>query len=366
MNDTLLQLLENQASVNGRYSKLQRISTSPGGGGNFSLTFTAYDQVMAQTVVLKFDDPWVPEKYRHECFDREAAILAKFKGEPNVVQLFEGVSAFNFSVSLPGGAVLPIPLRFFSLEQARFSLFEYIQQPKKKYGPLRSLIYFREVCKGVQRLHAAKVCHRDLRPQNCFVMTGSYVVVGDLGTAKVLFEDKAVPSPMAIYHEPVGALTHTAPELLCCLDSNADIVFASDIYSLGAILFELFTKAELSGYLYSIQEITDTMIQPFSKVDDVSKRKQYFDASIGALEAACPLPNIEDIAPDGTVPESIRIRLNRLYKGLAALDYRKRMVRFDWVFMQIEIMTRILLADLVRTRRAQFKARRRAVAQVIN
>ncbi|MEK6786664.1 MAG: hypothetical protein AABY61_14405 [Nitrospirota bacterium] len=79
-DDALLQLLESQTSIKGRYCKLQRINTSPGGGGYFSLTFKAHDQSSGKVVVLKFDHPWVADKYRHDCFEREAALLAKFQG----------------------------------------------------------------------------------------------------------------------------------------------------------------------------------------------------------------------------------------------------------------------------------------------
>lgn len=355
-NEALLQLLESQISVNGRYGKLQRINTSPGGGGEFSLVLTAYDSVTGKVVVLKFDHPTLPWEYRHECFKREAAVLAKFKGELNILQLVDGISSFIYQISLPTGGSVPLPFRFIALERARFSLFEYINVPPKKHSPLRSLIYFREICKGVQRLHSAKCCHRDLRPQNCLVMNGSYAVIGDLGTAKILLDGGTVPSPTTPYSEPVGHIMYTAPELLCGLDSDTDIAFAADMYSLGAILFELFARTNLSGYLYSVQEIHDKMIRPFHQVTE-ENRKQIFDQSIGALEAAVPLPNIGDVAPDGAVPESVKLRLNALYKGLACLDYRKRMRKFDWVFLQLEIMSRILTAELRRTRRAQFKAR---------
>ena len=361
-DDALLQLLESQTSINGRFSKLQRIVTSPGGGGQFSLVFKAIDNVTCKEVVLKFDHPTEPWAYRHECFEREAAVLEKFRGQQNIVQLIEGISSFTFPIPLPTGGSLSFQFRFIALEKARFSLFEYMHQPKKKYGPLRNLIYFREVCKGVQRLHSEKVCHRDLKPQNCLVLTGSSVALGDLGTAKTLYYDGRIPSPTANYHEPVGDKRYTAPELLCCLDSNNDIALAADIYSLGAILFELFVRTDLSAYLYSIHEINDKMIYRFSQISE-DKRKQVFDATIGALEAARPLPNIEDVAPDGAIPESIRIRLNRLYKGLATLDYRKRIKGFESIFLQLELMTRVLVSELKQTRRAQFKARMKAAAR---
>jgi hypothetical protein len=51
------------------------------------------------------------------------------RGEPNIVQLVEGISTFHCAVSLPTGQILSIPFRFVSLEAARFSLFEYMHQP---------------------------------------------------------------------------------------------------------------------------------------------------------------------------------------------------------------------------------------------
>ncbi|MDA2909725.1 protein kinase [Nitrospiraceae bacterium AH_259_D15_M11_P09] len=310
-------------------------------------------------MALKFENPFVRDRYREECFEREAAILEKFKGQKNVLQINDCIAIFPYSIPLPTGGSYPISFRFVSLELARYSLFEYIYG-NKKYTPLRSLAYFREICKGVQRLHNAQVCHRDLRPQNCLVMSAKYVVVGDLGTAKTL--DGSVPPPNTPYGEPVGHKQYTAPELLCGLDSDTGLAYVSDKYSLGAILFELFTASPLNLYLYSIKDIDDKMISPFSQVQDV-KRKEVFDATIGALEAACPLPDIDDVAPDGSIPDCIRPRLNRLYKDLCCLDYRKRTTTFDWLFLQIDIMRKVLVAEIRRLRRERDKARVRAMRQ---
>lgn len=108
-NEALLQLLESQTSVNGRYENLRRISTSPGGDGAFSLVLTADDNTTGKPVVLKFDHPMEPWEYRHECFSREAAVLAKFKSAPNILQLVDGIASFTYQISLPTGGSVPLP-----------------------------------------------------------------------------------------------------------------------------------------------------------------------------------------------------------------------------------------------------------------
>jgi hypothetical protein len=168
--------------------------------------------------------------------------------------------------------------------------------------------------------------------------------------------DGSMPSPTALYQEPVGDIVHTAPELLCRLDSDNDMVFASDKFSLGTILFELFSRSQLSTHLYSIKDITDKMIQPFSQIPP-DKRREVFHGSIGTLEASCRLPNIADVAPNGSIPDSIKHRLDRLYKDLCCLDYRKRTIRFDWIFVELDFMRSILSAELLRTRRSRSKVR---------
>jgi serine/threonine-protein kinase len=110
----------------------------------------------------------------------------------------------------------------------------------------RLLRAFVDVCQAVELAHSRLVVHRDLKPSN--IMLGDYgeVYVLDWGVARVLSDRSASTGPdTAPGREPVPGLTqagailgtpgYMAPEQLL----GQPIGIAADVYSLGAILFEI-------------------------------------------------------------------------------------------------------------------------------
>jgi eukaryotic-like serine/threonine-protein kinase len=97
------------------------------------------------------------------------------------------------------------------------------------------LALFRQVCAAVQFAHANLIIHRDLKPANIFVTGDGTVKLLDFGIAKLLGapEDDAAP----ITRAGSRALT---PEYASPEQMRGDVLStASDIYSLGVVLFEL-------------------------------------------------------------------------------------------------------------------------------
>lgn len=93
---------------------------------------------------------------------------------------------------------------------------------------------FAQICEGVAAAHRAGIIHRDLKPTNLFVRTLGDLVVGDFG---VCFIQTGARLTETI--EAVGARYYMAPELA---DGRAeDVKPASDVYSLGKILYWFLT-----------------------------------------------------------------------------------------------------------------------------
>lgn len=351
MRDNFLKILESRESINDRYRKVQRISPN-GGDGHFSLLLTAEDSQTGKTVALKFYDLTKQDAYRQACFERESQILLRLKGEPNVLQVVDAAQNYEYdSIDAKTGLQITIPFRFFVTDIARSSVFDFIYRSDKN-NALKNLECFREICKGVRRVHSKGFCHRDLKPPNCLVLPNKSIVISDFGTAKSL--DGSIPSPPISYEGPVGDLMYTAPELLCRLDFDNRFWYAADMYSLGGILFEMFAKTPLNQLLYSDGQVLFQMIAAFGAIREQNRQK-VFEETIGTFSANNPLPDLFECAPEGVIPESIRVKLDRLYKDLASLDCRTRLTSFDSMLNQLNIMTIRLKRDLVRERWHRYK-----------
>ncbi|MBK1881315.1 serine/threonine protein kinase [Luteolibacter pohnpeiensis] len=96
---------------------------------------------------------------------------------------------------------------------------------------------FIPVCNAVQHAHQKSVIHRDLKPSNILVseVDGRPVPkIIDFGIAMGPADETVFASPNAI----AGTLPYTSPEQLA---HPSDIDTRSDVYSLGAVLYQLLT-----------------------------------------------------------------------------------------------------------------------------
>ena len=104
------------------------------------------------------------------------------------------------------------------------------------------LVLFIEVCEAIQHAHQRGIIHRDLKPSNILVTEneeGPRLKVIDFGIAKatsrLLTEDTVITE----MHQFVGTPAYVSPEQAEM--SGLDVDTRSDIYSLGALLYELLT-----------------------------------------------------------------------------------------------------------------------------
>jgi tetratricopeptide (TPR) repeat protein len=101
------------------------------------------------------------------------------------------------------------------------------------------LLLFRQVCAAVTYAHQHLVVHRDLKPANILVTPQGAVKLLDFGIAKLLTERSPDTAGAEATQTAVRAMTpqYCSPEQILGLP----ITTASDVYSLGVVLFHLLT-----------------------------------------------------------------------------------------------------------------------------
>src|SRR5437867_10736624 len=153
-------------------------------------------------------------------FRREAEAAARLD-HPNILPIYEvgenedGLPSFSMKFA-SGGSLLDAALAL-------------------RNEPRRSVALMAKVARGVQYAHVHGILHRDLKPGNILLDARGEPLVSDFGLAKWLDTPSDLTHTMTIFGTP-GFI---APEQ--ANGSDAKSTPAADVYSLGAILFNLFT-----------------------------------------------------------------------------------------------------------------------------
>jgi len=153
-------------------------------------------------------------------FRREAEAAARLD-HPNILPIYEvgesedGLPLFSMKFASGG-----------SLADA---------EPELRNEPRRSVALMAKVARAVQCAHAHGILHRDLKPGNILLDGRGEPLVSDFGLAKWLDTPSDLTQTLTIFGTP----GYIAPEQ--ANGSAAKLTPGADIYSLGAILFNLLT-----------------------------------------------------------------------------------------------------------------------------
>lgn len=145
---------------------------------------------------------------------REVAILQESDDHPNVIRYFYQEGHANFL--------------YIALELCPASLADIVERPdlpahrtiSNSFDPKRAL---REVAAGLRHLHALKIIHRDIKPQNILISAakqgagsakGHRMLISDFGLCKKLEVDQTSFLPTAHGAMAAGTVGWRAPEIL--------------------------------------------------------------------------------------------------------------------------------------------------------
>jgi len=160
-------------------------------------------------------------------------ILKRFRRER---QILAALNHPNIAYFLGGGSTSD-GLPYFVMEFIEGkSLYRFCDE--KHLGINERLQIFKQICDAVQSAHEIQVIHRDLKPSNILVKADGKPKLLDFGIAKVFDAELEVTEiePTATQMR-VMTPEYASPEQVC----GGEILPASDVYSLGVILYELVT-----------------------------------------------------------------------------------------------------------------------------
>lgn len=172
-------------------------------------------RVAIKTIAAGRDSETLLRRFRHE-----RQILARLE-HPNIATLLDG-------------GVTPDGQPYFVMEYVEGQPIDQWCASHRSSVKQR-LELFRQVCAAVQYAHEQLVIHRDLKPRNILVTADGTIKLLDFGIAKLLDPTHSDDAPLTM----TGALPMTAVYASPEQRRGRPVAIASDIYSLGVVLYEL-------------------------------------------------------------------------------------------------------------------------------
>jgi len=198
----------------GRYAILKKR-----GEGGKGVVYKARDTVLNRVVAIKMLKSAVLGEEVYSRFIREAQAVAKLN-HPNIVSIYdigkEDDKLFFVCEFVDG-----------------MSLRELMETyPEGKCDIQTVLKVGIDICRALQYAHSQGILHRDVKPENVLITEDGTAKLNDFGLAKMLGQPSLTEEGII-----VGTVAYVAPEI--ALGKDADT--RSDLYSFGAVLYEMMT-----------------------------------------------------------------------------------------------------------------------------
>jgi len=204
----------------GPYQIVKQIGV--GGMGEVYVAFRADDQYRKQAAI-KFVRSGQDSQFVISRFKNERQFLASLD-HPNIARLLDGGSTED-----------GVPYLVMDLIEGQ-PITEYSERHQLSISGRLDL--FLEVCSAVEYAHQRLIVHRDIKPGNILVTDEGVPKLLDFGIAKMLDPDNVAGGPETTVTF-FRALTpgYASPEQV-----NGEVITtASDVFSLGVVLYELLT-----------------------------------------------------------------------------------------------------------------------------
>jgi HAMP domain-containing protein len=189
------------------------------GKGGMGIVYKAHDRDLDDVVAIK--------TLRSEALSADPSLLDRFKQE---IRLARKITHPNILRTHDLGETNG--LRYLSMEFVKgITLKHLIEQDQLLPTPV-ALRIAKQMCAGLAAAHEVGVIHRDIKPQNIIIEPTGGLKIMDFGIAR-LTQERGMTATGTV----VGTPDYMSPEQA----RGVPLDFRSDIYSMGVVLYEMFT-----------------------------------------------------------------------------------------------------------------------------
>ena len=201
--------------ANGRYHVKKFL-----GDGGKKKVYLAHDKVLDRDVAFALIKTERLDDGTRLRFSREARVMGRLGDHANIMTIHdvgeETGQPYIVLPLMPGGDVESL------IEKA----------PERRLPIEQAIDIAKAVCRGLEYAHARDVIHRDIKPGNVWLSGDGTVKVGDFGLALAVDLSRLTNEGMM-----VGTYYYMPPEQAM----GGEITVKADLYSLGAMLYEMVT-----------------------------------------------------------------------------------------------------------------------------